>query len=1476
MRIKNTLKLIALVIGVLLPIFANAWTWSSRSGRYNVWGVNISNGTQKQERTRTCNASTQSYSWKWTAACPFWYVVEWDIRAKSYYCKYSNWTKSPARAEACRPSGNYGCASSWSYNWSFSETSYTCSGSSKETRTINVPINWGWTAWSEWKQGLMAMQEMRTRSCTNPTPLNGWADCVWDSVEVRTKWPTWSAWSERKAVWEINPATWEQTEERYRTCNSGSGITYSWYGASECPFGTTSIETWTYDFYEVYCKISPDQDGYTVLAEERYEWTSSWLWTNKKYNWSFESTGSSTTTPKEYSGFGCWTCPFGTFEVGTEQIWSGGSFFVGYPYNTYCKVSSGDSTTRASNWICTIKQESSESSQPWSFTWTTSSGDCIWDSKETRTVTKSVNWGWSDWSKRTPIGTLNEEGEYAEVNADGSILHERTRTCTNPAPLNGWANCTWDSRETAMRFLALDWGWWEWGPWAETKRWENGWKLYLEVQRTRACDDPAPANGWEYCPIVDWVAETETDVREITEDVDGWWSDWSSRNEVWRTWSTTPNYDDVTYQRVRTCTNPTPIWQWKYCEWINEEKKVVAEKNIVTVWSGWYGTHYQSVGNRETECSNDWDTTWAQAKFQSDSGWAWLVKDWRVVWYNSSKWQISCQYFDRIAPTLTSTTLPNYSNWSFTYSVAVSDVGWSWIKKIVMTYKNLVTGSTWTLATFNWLQWTSLQGPKNVTKSKIATFGEWKYQMSVTITDVAWNSFTKKDKIILIDKTAPNDSDISGVIKNLNNTYFKATDKKSLSITIDPNRTSTGWLTEGSPIKSFTILVENHTNKDASVPYNFTWGTGTFDGNFSKVDLDRTTNNYREYTVKVVNIYDEAGNKWTGWTYTYKVYANIPDSSTTTVNSDGLTSDDNVADGSLVNFNIKPKDKYWNKIVPVVGVRTVTISPTYKNNVRDDQFRETGYFDSALFGGKDWTTSIPLADSIEKSYLFSNKAEWLDQYTLKYKSYAPTQSAYFRATWVFEINKLNVLVNDTYPLSTSNNINISSFAQVVSKFKPLYTIEFEGDIENNWIIEWATQTSTVDVTKESPAAETDAKLYITYDAAKWILNRMDSGSPVLYSKYTESSPLTSNSEYTLTSNDFNIFTKYVSPVTLDDKNIITVASQIAYKINGLKIVYNSDRIGSSEGEDIALQSWVKISGTTYLDWNETQEKILTNEDVKVVEWNVDKTELKKVIKQNSLTTIKNLTPNTSASTYKIDLNSNPGWVYADNNKNVIYYGDLNGRNVQINSELGVNWNKTIIIKWWNLYIKWNMYYENTTSMISFAVLKDENGKGWNIYIDPIVTNVVGTFYSDGALISYDGADELDWNTNQSILKNQLHIYGTLIANNTVWGSRKATAECPYYIDTCTEVVAQKYDLSYLRRYFLNKDGKPANNPHLVWGGYYNKTTNSITWGSNKFAKYVPNGTNINTWLPIYEDLAYPLMVEYNPNLQLNPSPIFTK
>ncbi|XP_059398089.1 netrin receptor UNC5D-like [Carassius carassius] len=101
----------------------------------------------------------------------------------------------------------------------------------------------------------------------------------------------------------------------------------------------------------------------------------------------------------------------------------------------------------------------------------------------TATVIVFVNGGWSSWTN------------WSECNVRcGRGVQKRTRTCTNPAPLNGGAFCEGMSvqKSTCTSPCPVDGGWAEWTMWSVCSS-------ECERQRTRECTDPEPKHGGRLC-----------------------------------------------------------------------------------------------------------------------------------------------------------------------------------------------------------------------------------------------------------------------------------------------------------------------------------------------------------------------------------------------------------------------------------------------------------------------------------------------------------------------------------------------------------------------------------------------------------------------------------------------------------------------------------------------------------------------------------------------------------------------------------------------------------------------------------------------------------------------------------------------------------------------------------------------------------------------------------------------------------------
>ncbi|XP_019632279.1 PREDICTED: coadhesin-like, partial [Branchiostoma belcheri] len=367
-----------------------------------------------------------------------------------------------------------------------------CAGQSRETRQCNAgscPVNGGWSSWGGWSSCSVTCgsgSQSRSRTCTNPAPAYGGANCVGQSRETRQcnagfcpvngGWSSWGGWSS------CSVTCGSGSQSRSRTCTNPAPA----FGGANC--------------------VGPAQETRQCNAG---------------------------------------SCP----EVSEGTSWGGWSS---------CSVTCGSGSQSRSR-TCTNPAPAF------------GGANCAGPAQETQQCNAGscpVDGGWSDW------------GAWSNCSVTCGVGTEtRDRTCTNPAPANGGADCDGPAQETQACDTGVacpvDGGWSDWGPWSTcTVTCGNGTET-----RDRTCTNPAPENGGTDCDGP--AQETQACDTEVSCPVDGGWSDWFA----WSGCSVTCGVGTET--RDRTCTNPAPENGGADCDGPAQETQACDKGVPCPVDGGW-------------------------------------------------------------------------------------------------------------------------------------------------------------------------------------------------------------------------------------------------------------------------------------------------------------------------------------------------------------------------------------------------------------------------------------------------------------------------------------------------------------------------------------------------------------------------------------------------------------------------------------------------------------------------------------------------------------------------------------------------------------------------------------------------------------------------------------------------------------------------------------------------------------------------
>lgn len=725
--------------------------------------------------------------------------------------------------------------------------------------------------------------------------------------------------------------------------------------------------------------------------------------------------------------------------------------------------------------------------------------------------------------------------------------------------------------------------------------------------------------------------------------------------------------------------------------------------------------------------------------------------------------------------------------------------------------------------------------------------------------DNAGNWYSYSDAYeVKIDKITPNHEDISVTSWHPDTNAKLHANQRELSYFVD----NKSW----APIVKIEWYFEDYENNDSfTLSETSSSDTLTFMWNMTKVDNDgNSLDGVRTYSFHITKIEDEAGNNISRSvnnpikTYNYNVYANIDSNLKISLVKNDLNSH-NIANGEINNMNIEVRDEFNNIIIPIENIwRKVNMVFSGQNTLKLNQYN-TINSDSSIF------VNIPNSETLFKNDIFNS---WDNQYnnllsnnwtyTFEYKIYTPTfngiktNGQQYVNGWA-HISEIEVKTQQDLGI---NNVSETEFVwnkiepNIDFDFRPIIYTKFDWDFSKNYSLNQNLENKISFINTDSSKTLLNKKVFLWFgkatqdtNSSQDNLNLIIDGNSISEWHQTNITNLKNFNNFTQKS--FSSEIKQTKDSLTDDEKRHYISSHIWYTLDWKDIFYNSDIIWKtnySEGTllDSSINLWVKVL------WNvqsKNQTDISDNQSETDIYqlWNNTKADLKEKIKKN----VADISMNVTAE--NVSQITNIWWDSWDNsidaprllNQKIL----LTKWEVKLSSTQKYTGKKTLVIQWWNLYITENLLASNKVNDILWIiVLADENGNGWNVYINPNVTAVEAVIFADKSLLNYDGSNVV---TDGRQLKNQFYFYWTLFSENTLWWY--VSQVCPYFETNCTSEIAEKYDLNFLRSYYAYDSNDDGNLDSANWNSYFN------SWDSY---------------------FAYPVIFEYNANIQNNPPELF--
>ncbi|XP_013411295.1 uncharacterized protein LOC106174328 isoform X9 [Lingula anatina] len=604
-------------------------------GQWSAWSswsaCPVTCGTGQQTRTRTCSDPAPAFGGSRCAGSLFSTQTESQTCGDTScpvdggYSQWSSWSTCTVTCEGGTQERTRSCT-----NPAPANNGSDCSGlgpatETQQCNTQGCPVDGGLTNWSSWGSCNATCgggSQSRTRTCTNPVPQNGGADCVGDRLELQQcstqgcpvdgNWADFTPWSS------CSVSCGGGVQTRNRTCTNPAPAN----SGATCPGDASESQQ---------CNINPCpiDGGFT-------EW-SAWGTCDRTCGGGTHSRNRSCTNPApQFGGQNCTGIEEESKACNTNPCPVDGNWAPWGMWTTCNVTCGGGMRVRYRN--CS-NPEPQHGGQP-----------CPGSGTETDVCNSQpcpIDGGYTDWTTWTSCSTTCGPG-----------TQERTRTCTNPTPAFGGSDCqalgsASDNKTCNLVGCPVDGNWSPWGSWGSCSRTCTLGNLKGIQTRPRTCTNPAPQNGGATCPGTD-TAQRFCNTADCP--VDGQWSDWtdwgncnatcgggtqrrvrscsqpqfggvqcvgappfdqeeyqSCNNQPcpvdgnwtpWGAWSTCPvTCGGGTQQRQRTCANPTPLFGGASCPGASSETQncSTALCPVDGGWSSWtdWGACTKSCGSGE-------------------------------------------------------------------------------------------------------------------------------------------------------------------------------------------------------------------------------------------------------------------------------------------------------------------------------------------------------------------------------------------------------------------------------------------------------------------------------------------------------------------------------------------------------------------------------------------------------------------------------------------------------------------------------------------------------------------------------------------------------------------------------------------------------------------------------------------------------------------------------------------------------------